>query len=239
MSIISLALDLIIAAIVLFCAWRGFKSGIIVSICGVVAILIAICAGNVVSKVYSGEISGMLKTFGAGIIDTATSEAMEYTGEDGEDHYVVLGDKDKEDVEAVSYATLLKVGIADSAAKDIASDTGENATEVNQNMRTVMTENLCAKMAYLIVFVIVFALVAIIFAAVGNVVNLSFSIPGIKITDNIVGAAIGFIKGIMIVLVITCALRYFGIILGASAIHKTVITEWLVNSNIIANILGI
>jgi len=243
MNIISLVLDLIIIAVVAYCAWRGYKGGMIVNICGVVAIIIALCVGNIVAKVYSNEVSSMLETFGTGIVDTAAAESIAYDGtdENGEvsDYYVVLTEEEKEDTYAVGYATLQRVGLSTGLSEKIAAETSKDVVGVNQDMRSMLTEKMCAQIAFFIVFIVVFALVAIIFAAIGNIVNLSFEIPGLEKVNKYIGLAIGIFKGIVVAMIIASALRYFGVILGPEKISNTWIAGWLANSNAIANIFGL
>ena len=55
MSTISLILDIIFVAIIVFCIWRGFKGGIILSVFAMVALFVALIAANITATVYSGE----------------------------------------------------------------------------------------------------------------------------------------------------------------------------------------
>ena len=52
---IGLIIDIVLIAIVVFCAWRGFRAGLITSIIGVVAVVVAIYGANLIAATYSGE----------------------------------------------------------------------------------------------------------------------------------------------------------------------------------------
>lgn len=243
MNFIKVLIDIIIVAIIAFSIWRGYKGGIIATVCATVALFVSLIAGNVVATVYASEFEGALSTFAGGIVDTAASETLDFKGydEDGQpdDRYPILTEEEKRDVHTVSLNVLRRVGVSDDVANDIAEETAGEVDTVGLTMRQTITAKLCGKVSFAAVFFVVFLLVVIIFAAIGNIVNLSFTLPGAQRINSIVGAAIGAFNGIIIVLFITCLFRYTGIIIGKEAVGSTAIASWLTDSNALANIFGI
>lgn len=243
MNWIRVLLDVLIVLIVAFSIWRGYKGGIIGTVCTAAALLVSLVVGNVVATVYSTEFEGALETFAGGMVDTATAETIDFNGfdEDGmpDDRYPILTTEEKADVYTVSFQTLRRVGVSDNVAEKVAAETAEEVDVVGHEMRQTVTKKLSSKVAFAAAFIIVTLLVAIVFAAIGNIINLSFTIPGAQIVNGIIGAAIGCINGIAIVLFITCIFRYSGVIIGKSVIESTKIASWLMDSNMIANIFGI
>ena len=243
MGTISVLLDLLFVAIVAFCVWRGYKSGIIVSVFAMVALFVALIAANITATVYHSEFDGAISTFAGGIVDTAAADTLKFQGldEDGnpDDRYAVLTEQEKRDVYTVSFNTLKRIGVCDRLAEQLSTETAAEVNIVGQEMRTTLTGKLSEKTAFSAVFFVVFILIAIVFAAIGNIVNLSFEIPGAQKVNHAVGAGLAAVNGVVIVLFIACVLRYSGIILGRKAVDGTLIVKSLVNSNILANIFGI
>jgi uncharacterized membrane protein required for colicin V production len=258
----ALAIDIVLVLIVAFSAWRGFKNGFIRGIFGVLAIIIAIYGANLIAKTYSGEFTGMLEPFVGGIVDKNIIGVTDDDTADGEDESPPddvaspapddaapeddTADIDEEaalaephsDIYDISYKALRGVGISEEAARLMAEKVDGEIDSVGQQLTNNLTEKLCSMLAYIAVFGISFILIAIIFAVIGNVVNLAFSLPGIQTVDKIIGLVMGIARGVLIIFAIGVVVRYLGLV-SAGTVEKTVLLDYVVNNNPIANILGI
>jgi len=235
----SILLDLLIVALIGFFAWRGYKSSLIRGLCGVLALIIALYCANLFASIYSDEFTGVLKPFMNGIVDSSYDKVMGGVVEEGQEDVKILTDKEKEDVYTVSVETIRRMGLPDNVAEKIASDVASEDKRVSQEMANNVAIKICEKTIFTITFVLAFALIAIIFAVIGNLINLTFSLPELKKVDIVGGIALGIVRGIIIILVIACLGRYLGYIIGKEVINKTILFDWLINSNLIANLLGI
>lgn len=235
---VNILFDLALVAVAAFCVWRGYKSGLIATMCGIIAVIVCLCGANLAASAYSDEFTGMFEPFVGGIVDNSISDVVT-GGENGGDDIALLSDEGKSDVHNVGYGALRQLGIADGAARRIAGETAEEVDTVGQKMSDNLSGKLCEALSFVIVFSVVFILLCIIFAAIGNVLNLSFAIPGFEKANHIAGAALGLVKGMIFVLVITCVCRYLGLILSEETIQKTLVTEWFINHNLIADIIGV
>lgn len=240
----SYILDLVLVGILALCAWKGYKSGILVSVLGIVAIIISLVVGNVVSKAYSSEFSGIMEPFITGVVDKSISDVLDTTPEDGaektgEKSEFLVPEKDRSDVYTVSLAALRDLGIAEKPAEDLAEQVSGDTKDVNQQMSNVLTEKLCVRIAFVLVFVIVFVITAIIFVVIENIADIKFTLPGAEKINGIAGAELGFIKGLMIVMFIALIFRYAAVLLPGTFISKTVILELFTGRNIIASAVGI
>lgn len=235
----SLAIDIALILIVAYMAWRGFRNGFIRAVLGILAILAAIYGANLVAKTYSGEFTGMLKPFVGGIIGKAVSNAM-----DGSDAPAAEGeDSAPEDNAApnvfdISFEALQAIGVSDEAAGLLADKVGGEIESVGQQMTATLTEKLCAALAYILVFGITFLVIAILFAIIGNLLNLVYILPGIETADRLIGLVLGLLKGGLIVFAIAMILRYMGLI-SPEVIDKTTLLKFLTDVNPLADILGI
>ena len=72
-----LILDLVILLIVVFCAWRGLRSGLIAGVLAACAVLFSFYAADILADTYSGEFTRMLEPFVSGVVDSAYSAAEE------------------------------------------------------------------------------------------------------------------------------------------------------------------
>lgn len=229
-------IDLVMVAILAFCMWRGYKNGLIVGVCGVLALIAAIFVGNLVAEAYYTEFSGVLEPFATGIVDGAVSAVTD--NDETEDVYVLEADK-KTDTYWVSFTALRNLGLVEGAADPIAQEVHGEEERVGRNMCDVLTEKLSERLTFVAIFALFFALTFIVFAFIGNLISLKLELPGLKIVDIASGIALGACRGIVILLFLACLCRYLGLLLGDELIQSTSILEWLMNSNLIANKLGI
>ena len=66
----TLLIDLGVIGIVVFCAWRGYRNGLIRGAFGVVALLASLFLANTIARTYANEFTGVLTPFASGIIES-------------------------------------------------------------------------------------------------------------------------------------------------------------------------
>ena len=233
---VTFALDLAVIAIIAFCSWRGYSNGLIRGVFGIVALIVSLFLASVISTAYSGEFQEMLNPFIGGIVESALVEVIE------EDAMHSLSDYgDEVDTFITSYSAVRKIGLPESPAIRIAEmtteDSGSGRTPTGF-LADLISDKLSSVLAFVAVFGVAFILIAIVFAVAGNLIGVVFSLPGLKIIDSVTGAALGFIKGFIIVLALTTIVRYAGI-LAAETLEGTSVLKYFVNNNLIANMLGV
>ncbi len=224
----SLIIDLILIAIVAFCAWNGYRKGFIMGISGILALIIAFYGAQIVADTYSQEFNNMLKPFVSGIVDAAVADVQ--VGE--ESGY------DSEDVYNVTYDAMGNLGILKSAAQDIANEIAERVERTGQTMREEIVSVLCSKIAYILTSVVVFLLILIVFTVIANILNLAFKMPGLEFINETLGALFGFAKGAIIIVAIAWVMRYLGVLVGEDIVNKTVLLEWLMEHNLVTKFFG-
>ena len=232
----TILIDLAIVGTVAFCAWRGYKSGLIRGVFGVVSLIAALFVANITAQAYSGEAKSMLMPFVSGVIDSTISEMSD----DGLEYQALAHDHDIDDVDfGTAYMALRQLGLPEAAAVNIAERTLEVAEEEQSfSLADLIAERLSISLSYVAVFGIAFLLIAIVFAVIGNLVGVVFALPGLKLVDMIAGAAMGLLKGIIIIYTVAVIVRYYGLLV-ISTLEKTYILQTIVNNNPIASLLGV
>jgi len=231
-------IDLVFIAIVAVCCWSGYRNGIIRGVCGVLAVIISLYGANIIANVYSAEFSGMIQPFGEGLVDGAVSSVL--TDSDSEDEVVfIVPEEDRDDVYVVCLTALQSIGLSESAAAHIAESVAAETDTVNQDMSGLLAEKLCERIAFAGVVAVAFILLAIIFSVIGNLINLTFEIPGIGIAERIGGAVLGLVKGIIIMYALAVLLRYLGMLLPDEIMESNKFLTGIINNNPVANRLGL
>ena len=241
---VSIIMDVLLVGIIVLAAYRGFRKGIIASVIGLVSLVVAIYGANLLAVTFSGEFVGVLEPFVSGIVDSTEAKILSYgSGSEAEESgYVPAEPVNSEDAKnsyKVSYSVLKELGLDDKIADSIATEVTKVTDTVSSRMNSSLTQKICEKLSFLAVFVIAFALIMIIFAAIGNMLDLVFGLPGLENLNHILGGILGAAKGIAIVIVICCVCRYLGILIGAEIVENTWIMKRLMENNLIANLLKI
>ena len=252
-------IDAAVLAVIAFCAWRGFKSGLVRGIFGFAALIFSLIIANIVATAYSSEFQGMLKPFIDGIVETTLIDVVEENAEENAEESAeesanvgagMPGGLEPEALEtkkydlAAAFATLREIGLPESSALRIAEDAVTAADEEDEGggalwfLADTISDVLSSSLSFIALFAITFLLIAIIFAVIGNLVGLVFSLPGLKAVDMIAGALLGLAKGLAIVYVVASVLRYFGLF-AHETIEGTSVLKFFINNNPIANMLGI
>ncbi len=236
----SLIIDLVLVAIVALCGWRGFRTGIINGVSWILAIVIAVYCANIASTAYHGEFSDMVEPFALSVVEkTVMGDDSEEAGQTVLDTEIDLDSREKLAPYDVSMTVLSKLGFSENAAKSIAEKVASTNDKVNNAMMEELTSLICGRISYVVLFAIAFILIAIIFTVIGNIFDLSFGLPGHENLNHVTGAALGIIRGLLILMVIGCFARYTGILLSQETVDKTFILSKFVDSNKIAQLLNI
>ncbi len=238
---VSHILDLSLIAIVLFCAWRGFRTGIINGMCGILAVVVALFGAHIISTAYSSEFTGMLEPFATGLVDSLDSSLRDYVSGKTTD-FVPESEITAGDIvypERESEAILRKLSFTEGAAQELSEEIADRVDETEERVLNVLVDFFCERVCYIVIFAIAFILIMIVFSVVSNVLDLSFGIPGHENLNHISGALLGIVRGVLIVVTITCLCRYMGIIFSDEILSKTHIFGKLVSENRLAEFLMI
>ena len=227
----ALLIDVTLVGIVVFSAWRGYRNGLIRGVFGVVALVVSLFLGSIAATAYSDEFKGMLSPFVGGFVDTTLTDMAA----EGIEYEFVDHDNQTDDFRR-AYTALRQIGLPVSAAARLAENAVEGDPDTPLSDR--IADQLSSALAFIAVFAIAFTLIAIVFAVIGNLVGFVFSLPGLKLVDIIAGVAFGIVKGLLIIYVVSAVSRYFGL-LALDILEGTVLLNYLVGNNLIADILGI
>ncbi len=244
MNWIALGIDLVLAAVVALCAWRGWKQGIIISAVSIAGIVACMCVGSIIATAYAEEFSAVPKSVGAGLVDSVSTKLLiaDYSnvveGED-DDLVIRLTDQQKSDVFSVSYATCRQLGLADSIAQKIAREAAAQTSDVNQQLSALLSNLIWVQVTRFLIFAVIFLLTVIILAALKNTLDIFLSLPGLEIVNHILGLMLGAAKGVIYILLLTMALRYIGIVLTPEITERTILAKLLMENNLVATMLGL
>ena len=226
-----LILNILLVAIVVICAWSGYKKGLIMGIGRVIIIIISLFGANLLSNTFSYEVIPVLRPFASGYMEKQMNETVSDdmgitdAGLSVEDYLL----KNPDEAEEFCYRSYQALGIYEAEARDLAQQAVEYADEQDVSVREAVTEVLCTGITYASGFILAFLLILIVLTVIGNLPNLSFKIPHLDIVNDIGGTLIGVFTGVMFCAVIAWALQYSGIIFKEEVLTESGPISWFLN----------
>ena len=237
MTLTNLIIDIVLLAIIALCTWGGFRRGIVGGIAGLLAIVIALFGGSLLSATYSGEVIPALKPFVGGVIDTPSTcdkilEQMGY-GDSDRSLHDILGE-DPSLCYDYAYGCMDFMGFS----KDRCTELANRAVRLyEENGSMTMTEAavevLCDTITYVVGLLLAFLMILIILIAVANVGNLSFRLPNMESLDEIGGAVLGFVRGFLYCVLLCWILSFFGLVIGRNTLEDTALARFFLSFDFI------
>ena len=227
-----LILDIVLLVIVALCTWGGYKRGLIGGIAGILAIIIALFGGSLISSAYAHEVVPALEPFVDGYVDSqntrnALLEKMGYANSDLSVEDILAQDSSLR--YDYAYECLLSVGLYPERAEELAERAVAYSDENVTGMTEAVVAVICDTATYVVGLALGFLLILIFLTAIANIGNLSFRLPNLELLDEIGGATLGFVKGLIYCILLSWLLSFFGLIIGKDTLIETTLARFFLS----------
>ena len=231
-----LIIDVALLVIIALCTWGGFKRGLIGGIAGLLAIVIALFGGSLLSSAYSAEVIPALKPFVNGYIDTPQTR---------DDILADLGygssDRSLDDILAAdpslrydyAYGCITAVGFSSDRAEELAAKSVALSEERGLSMKDAVVAVLCDTITYVAGLLLAFLMILILLIALGNVFNLSLRLPNMELLDEISGTILGLARGVVYCVLLCWILSFFGLVIGRGTLEDTTLARFFLGIDFI------
>ena len=234
-------IDLILLAIVLLCAFSGYRRGLLNEVGGVLCLLVSLYAATIVANNFSMEVVVAVKPFAGGYIESVIAgDVPEMLGYDLNEYSIndiVASDPQK--AYEVAEATFRCMGVYEATAAELAESTQVYAAENAVPLRTAIIDVTCNTMVYAATVALCFLVILIFLTFLGNIPNLSFRLPNMEEMDEIGGAIVGAIRGVLMGMMAVWVLKFMGLLIGEDTIGSTILAKLYENIGIISFFLGV
>ena len=222
-------IDLGLLVVIILCTWGGYKKGLIGSIAGILAIVVALLGGSLLSSTYAHEVVPALEPFVNGYIDSQTNrqQALEKMGYGNSD--LSLNDILAADPSLrydYAYESIRSIGFYQDRAEELADKAVDYSQQTGADMTTSVVNVLCDTITYVGGLTLAFLMILILLIAMANVGNLSFRLPNMENLDEIGGTVLGFIKGFVYCVLFCWMLSFFGIFIGKDTLAQTTLARF-------------
>ena len=173
-------IDVVLLVIIALCTWTGYRRGLISGIAGILAIIISLFGGSLLSSAYAHEVVPALEPFVDGYIDSqanrdAVLERLGYMGDDLSLEDILAQDPSMR--YDYAYECIAGIGFYDDRAEELADKAVAYSDENSVNMTDAVVNVLCETITYVGGLVLAFLMILILLTAIANIGNLSFRLP--------------------------------------------------------------
>ena len=234
-------IDLMLLAVLLLCAFNGYRKGILMEVGAVVCLLISLYGATVIANNFSMEVVAAVKPFAGGYIEGVfANDVPVLLGYDLNEYSVNdIVASDPEKAYDVAEATFLCMGIYEDTAAELAEEAQTYAAENGVPLRSAIVDITCNTGVYAASVALCFMIILIFLTFLGNLPNLSFRLPNMEEMDEIGGAVVGVVRGALLGMLAVWVLKFMGILIGEDTISSTILAKLFDKIGIISFFLGV
>ncbi len=200
--------DAVVLAILVLALWRGWRKGLLLSLCGLAVVVVSfLCAGFLADTLDDPLAQSLTPMLTERIEEQFDAQAAE---QDSAEPPQSLAD------------TLREMGglyaVAADTLDDVDDDIHAAATQAAQAVAT--------SIVYIIVFALAFLLLVILLTLLLHGLDLVAKLPGLNFFNQLGGGVIGLVKGVIILYVVIVCLRLFSGLITPEVEENTTILKF-------------
>lgn len=197
--------DVIIAAVLLFFLWLGYRKGFVLTLCSLLAVFVALIGACVLSNALAEPAAKAVEPVVAERIQESLTEAIKST------EFVSVDGGVAQSPEEVALAgviehlkeTKLFQGFADAFQKAVDSGVAEVTTNAAQSLAHFVA----VQIARIVIFAVAFLAVLIAWSVLSHALDLVAKLPVLSTVNAWGGGAVGLLKGALVLFIAGWLLR--------------------------------
>ena len=235
MLMTALIIDIVLLVVLLIFTVHGASRGLLLSLCGLVAVLVAFIGAGFAAEALAPKVADFLEPrFAAAIEERLDQEIADSA---------LLPDPGDEvqtdDIPLTEILNILKdMGFYQSAVDAVNDAVAQGMTEVAANAAAAVAASIAGTVAYMILFVVFFVLILIGWTLLSHGLDLVARLPGLHFLNKTGGAILGLVKGCAILFLCAWVLRYLGKVVPEETVEQTHLLKFFMTTNPVALVLG-
>lgn len=191
--------DVAVVAILAFFVWRGWKKGLLLSLCGLVVALLAFWGAGFLADLLDAPVADAIQPKLASAIEDNLSDYMASQSE-----YRSPADL----MDGLREMGGLYEWVADGLA-DTRESMDSMVLDTVQGVARAAAQTIAVQIAHTVIFALAFVLLFILLTLLFHALNLVAKLPGLNFCNGLGGGLIGLVKGVVILFVAIACLRLF------------------------------
>lgn len=216
--------DLIIVAVLALFVWRGWKKGLLLSLCGLVVALLAFWGAGFLADTLDDPIAHAVEPKLAELIQENLSD--QFTADS----------PDADPIEDLREMGGLYEWVADILEEN-RKTMDSMVLDTVQGVAQKAAQTIAVQVAHSVIFAVSFVILFVVLTLLLHALDLVAKLPGLHFCNGLGGGLIGLAKGCVILLVVISCLRMFGKFIPQEAVDNTYVLKFFVRFDPISMIL--
>ena len=231
-----LVYDIVILAVLLLFLWRGASKGFVLSLCGLLAVVVAFVGSSFLASSLAPKIGAALEPRFAAAIEAQLDEQIASSApKPGETAPAAPEDFPLQDVLDV----LKGMGLYEDLISSIDKAVNEGMLDVAASAAAAVAAAIAQSVAYMVVFLVCFVLIMIAWTLMAHALDLVTRLPGLNALNKTGGALIGLVKAVIILFIAAWLLRCSGSLIPEEAVEQTHLLKFFMTTNPMTLITGV
>ena len=219
--------DGLVLAVLLIFACIGARRGLILSLCGLLAFVVAFLGASFAARTLSPVVADALEPKFAAAIEEQLNESIRQQAEAGE---AAVLSPDDVPLEGVLDA-LREMGFYETLVNTVDRAVESGMTAVAASAAAAVAAAIAQSAAYLILFLLGFFLILLAWRLLSRALDLVARLPGLHFLNKTGGALFGLVQGCIILFVAAWLLQFFGQMLPRELVEQTVLLKFFMTTN--------
>ena len=219
--------DGLVLAVLLIFACIGARRGLILSLCGLLAFVVAFLGASFAARTLSPVVADALEPRFAAAIEEQLNESIRQQAEAGE---AAVLSPDDVPLEGVLDA-LREMGFYETLINTVDRAVESGMTAVAASAAAAVAAAIAQSAAYLILFLLGFFLILLAWRLLSRALDLVARLPRLHFLNTTGGALFGLVQGCIILFVAAWLLQFFGQVLPRELVEQTVLLKFFMTTN--------
>ena len=215
--------DIVILAVIILAVVLGAKSGLVKSLAGVIVLVCSALGATFAAKVLADPLTEKL----APMLSEGLAEKIRGMGQSGSA------------VTASAEEMLQRFGFSGQTLKNLAEKAIQSAAESGQALADSVVNTVTHSIAYAAVFLVAFLILLIVLSLIVKALELATELPGLKTLNTVGGAALGLIKGLLLVFCAVWVLRRLQLVITPEMVEHSVVLSFFANFSPLSLLTGL
>ena len=218
--------DGLVLAVLLIFACIGARRGLILSLCGLLAFVVAFLGASFAARTLSPAVADALEPRFAAAIEEQLNESIRQQAEAGE---AAVLSPDDVPLEGVLDA-LREMGFYETLINTVDRAVESGMTAAAASAAAAVAAAIAQSAAYLILFLLGFFLILLAWRLLSRALDLVARLPGLHFLNKTGGALFGLVQGCIILFVAAWLLQFFGQVLPRELVEQTVLLKFFMTT---------
>lgn len=219
--------DGLVLAVLLIFACIGARRGLILSLCGLLAFVVAFLGASFAARTLSPVVADALEPKFAAAIEEQLNASLQAQAEAGQEAVLSSDDVPLEGV----LDALREMGFYETLINTVDRAVESGMTAVAASAAAAVAAAIAQSAAYLILFLLGFFLILLAWRLLSRALDLVARLPGLHFLNKTGGALFGLVQGCIILFVAAWLLQFFGQMLPRELVEQTVLLKFFMTTN--------